>query len=76
MYAKMEIHNTKSMIRNIDREPIKLKFGIDRLLSNDNEDQEDEETTVLNKNLPISKPLAQMAVPCSGCVSSLFRCCR
>ncbi|XP_048518667.1 homeobox protein Nkx-6.2 isoform X2 [Dendroctonus ponderosae] len=76
MYAKMEIHNTNSMMRNIDREPIKLKFGIDRLLSNDNEDQEDEEKNVSSKSLPISKPLAQMAVPCSGCVSSLFRCCR
>lgn len=46
---------------------VKLKFGIDRLLSNEPFVPGDK----------IVKPLATVpVVPCSDCVTSLFRCCR
>lgn len=43
------------------KEPVKLKFGIERLLSEEPK---------------LAKPVPTMAVPCSDCVTSLFRCCR
>lgn len=60
--VQMEAHHQRT-----EREPVKLKFGIDRLLSND-----------VSKSVttPVAKPLATVAVPCSDCVTSLFRCCR
>ncbi|KAL1505783.1 hypothetical protein ABEB36_005264 [Hypothenemus hampei] len=60
-----------------DKEPIKLKFGIDTLLSNDkSKGLEREIMGGSNKNISsITKPFPQVAVPCSDCVSSLFRFC-
>lgn len=47
----------------------KLKFGIDRLLSSDT----DNKTRIDNQF--ITKPQPTVAIPCSDCVTSLFRCC-
>ncbi|CAH1160157.1 unnamed protein product [Phaedon cochleariae] len=48
------------------REPTKLKFGIDRLLSSSHNSSE--------RDPPCApKPVA---VPCSECVSSIYRCCK
>ncbi|XP_044255416.1 H2.0-like homeobox protein [Tribolium madens] len=56
----MDMSRTKS-----EKDP--LKFGIDRLLAS--EPYKD------NKSV-VAKPLATVPVPCSDCVTSLFRCCR
>lgn len=50
----------------------KLKFGIDRLLSSDNNSNEKE---VHHQIFGLAKPQPTVAVPCSECVTSLFRCC-
>lgn len=62
---RMELHY-RNISQTIKTEP-KLKFGIDRLLS------QDPSTNHIHQ---VSKPVPTMAVPCSDCVSSLFRCCR
>ncbi|XP_072376318.1 uncharacterized protein H2.0 isoform X1 [Diabrotica undecimpunctata] len=56
-------------ISSSEKEPIKLKFGIDQLLSNE---------TLPKDNLPkgITKPTPTIAIPCSDCVSSIYRCCK
>ncbi|XP_066150848.1 H2.0-like homeobox protein [Euwallacea fornicatus] len=61
-----------------ERETTKLKFGIERLLANDPSDKINEEMQTVQRRVTttITKPLPQVAVPCSDCVSSLFRCCR
>lgn len=50
-----------------DKSQVKLKFGIERLLSTE---------PSCNIRLSVSRPLPTVAVPCSDCVTSLFRCCR
>jgi hypothetical protein len=57
----MDMSRTKT-----DKDP--LKFGIDRLLA--------AEPFKDNKSVSVAKPLATVPVPCSDCVTSLFRCCR
>lgn len=52
------------------RTSTKLKFGIDRLLSTD----VDINKTRIDGHF-ITKPQPTVAVPCSDCVTSLFRCC-
>lgn len=58
-----------------DKGPVKLKFGIDRLLSS-----EPCSIRVSVSRAPssilVAKPFPTVAVPCSDCVTSLFRCCR
>ncbi|XP_018319906.1 homeobox protein LOX10 isoform X1 [Agrilus planipennis] len=51
------------------KEPVKLKFGIDSILASN--------PTSLEENCKnsIAKPTPTIAVPCSDCVTSLFRCC-
>lgn len=51
-----QLANTNSSTKSV-----KLKFGIERLLSEEPK---------------LAKPVATVAVPCSDCVTSLFRCCR
>lgn len=60
-----------------------LKFGIDRLLSTSATPEEKKLEKDLSNMLPtiisyngISKPTPTIAVPCSDCVSSLYRCCK
>lgn len=50
-----------------EKSQVKLKFGIDRLLSTE---------PTCDIRLSVSRPLPTVAVPCSDCVTSLFRCCR
>ncbi|KAK4887022.1 hypothetical protein RN001_003293 [Aquatica leii] len=50
-----------------------LKFGIDRLLGSNNESVSKNESVSAHN---LAKPLPTVAIPCSGCVTSLFRCCR
>lgn len=71
----MESSNTASDIKKLERGTTKLKFGIERLLA---QDKKEDETmpSVSRMNNPITKPVPQIAVPCSDCVSSIFRCCR
>ncbi|XP_057654135.1 H2.0-like homeobox protein [Diorhabda carinulata] len=56
-----------------EKEPLKLKFGIDQLLAksarSDNINNE-------NSHAGITKPTPTIAVPCSDCVSSIYRCCK
>ncbi|XP_060531355.1 H2.0-like homeobox protein [Cylas formicarius] len=70
----MDNCTTERHMPNIEKGPAKLKFGIDRLLSAEYSRKLNCENG--NNNSTISKPLPQMAVPCSDCVTSLFRCCR
>lgn len=73
----MESSNTASDIKKLERGTTKLKFGIERLLAQDTSEKQDETMpSVSRMNNPITKPVPQIAVPCSDCVSSLFRCCR
>lgn len=53
------------------RTSTKLKFGIDRLLSSDIVD----DNKMRIENQFITKPQPTVAIPCSDCVTSLFRCC-
>lgn len=61
-----------------------LKFGIDRLLSSsgtktDKKSERNCYTTILPSIISyngISKPMPTIPVPCSDCVSSLYRCCK
>ncbi|GJQ64994.1 hypothetical protein Trydic_g7156 [Trypoxylus dichotomus] len=64
MDTEDSVINTKS-----EKESIKLKFGIDRLLSS--------ETVSAPKTYhhQVAKPQPTVAIPCSDCVTSLFRCC-
>lgn len=71
------INMESSDIKKLERGTTKLKFGIERLLAQDTCEKEDETMPSVSRvNNPISKPVPQIAVPCSDCVSSLFRCCR
>lgn len=69
-------------ISSSKKEPQKLNFGIDRLLSTDtSKDHCIRESlySSLQQNMVsanISKPLPTIAIPCSDCVTSLYRCCR
>lgn len=56
-----------------EKQTPKLKFGIDRLLSDKPPSLRNSEVCAVDKFLPVTKPTA--IVPCSDCVSSLFRCC-
>ncbi|KAF7278425.1 H2.0-like homeobox protein [Rhynchophorus ferrugineus] len=72
----METGTAPSVVIN-DKKHEKLKFGIDRLLSNDIDKKPSADSIHSQKTQAhITKPLPQMAVPCSDCVTSLFRCCR
>lgn len=64
------------------KEPQKLNFGIDRLLSTDTSKDNCIRESLFS-SLPqnmissnITKPLPTIAIPCSDCVTSLYRCCR
>ncbi|XP_050298209.1 H2.0-like homeobox protein [Anthonomus grandis grandis] len=70
MFITMEIRPASTTTR-LEKDKPKLKFGMDRLLSS-----EENNTSTHIANGSIAKPLPQIAVPCSDCVSSLFRCCR
>lgn len=59
--------------KHLSKDSVKLKFGIEALLSTDEKDKQSL-GSVLGSN--ISKPLPAIGVPCSDCVTSLFRCCR
>lgn len=63
MDIEESIVNTKS-----EKEPVKLKFGIDRLLS-------PEINGPKTYHHQVAKPQPTVAIPCSDCVTSLFRCC-
>lgn len=56
-----------------NKDNTKLKFGIEALLSSSDKTKHTIDG-VLGNNL--SKPLPTMTIPCSDCVTSLFRCCR
>lgn len=67
-----ELNNSLNIVNNNNKkEPVKLKFGIDRLLAADQPSLNKDTSALL-----IAKPLPTIAVPCSDCVTSLFRCCR
>ncbi|XP_023022726.2 homeobox protein DBX1-A [Leptinotarsa decemlineata] len=57
-----------------EKEPTRLKFGIDRLLSSS--DSLPRAQDLSPKGTAITKPTPTMAIPCSDCVSSLYRCCK
>ncbi|KAJ8945405.1 hypothetical protein NQ314_009243 [Rhamnusium bicolor] len=69
-------------ISSSKKEPQKLNFGIDRLLSIDSSKTNCIRDSLFsnisqNMNLSnVSKPLPTIAIPCSDCVTSLYRCCR
>ncbi|CAH0561029.1 unnamed protein product [Brassicogethes aeneus] len=76
--ARTAIHLSKP-----EMESPKLKFGIDRLLSNTTDsstrDQCKSERPHFIANMietNVTKPLPTLTVPCSDCVSSIFRCCK
>lgn len=61
-FSEMETDERQSATTNSSKQPsAKLKFGIERLLSEEPK---------------LAKPVPTVAVPCSDCVTSLFRCCR
>ncbi|KAF5302166.1 hypothetical protein FQR65_LT08589 [Abscondita terminalis] len=60
-------------LKNNRQQTSQLKFGIDRLLGSDIESVTKNES-ISAQNL--AKPLPTVAIPCSDCVTSLFRCCR
>ncbi|CAG9764156.1 unnamed protein product [Ceutorhynchus assimilis] len=70
MFGTMESRTTADLL-NTEKAPNKLKFGIERLLSSNNPD---ENKTFGKANPTISKPLPHIVVPCSDC--ELYRCCR
>ncbi|KAK5643735.1 hypothetical protein RI129_007580 [Pyrocoelia pectoralis] len=69
----MEVQLNDTTISLKTDKPIPLKFGIDRLLGSD---QESAPKNVSSNLHHLAKPLPTVAVPCSDCVTSLFRCCR
>ncbi|KAB0798979.1 hypothetical protein PPYR_06859 [Photinus pyralis] len=69
----MEVQMNDTAISLKTDKPPPLKFGIDRLLGSD----QDSAPKSISSNLHhLPKPLPTVAVPCSDCVTSLFRCCR
>lgn len=54
---------------NTRQTSIKLKFGIDRLLSSETDG------CARMDSQYVAKPQPTVAIPCSDCVTSLFRCC-
>lgn len=68
-------NNTTINIRN-EKQPTQLKFGIDRLLATDTHSSSEETSQMVHHHHHVAKPLPTIAVPCSDCVTSLFRCCR
>lgn len=76
-----------SMLNNLSesrKETKSLKFGIDRLLSiSESNEEKKSEKHCLSNILPsiisytsVSKPTPTIAIPCSDCVSSLYRSCK
>lgn len=78
------MNTNPDMLNNLNetrKETKVLKFGIDRLLSKT--DSKVEMKSRLSHLSPsivsyngVSKPTPTIAVPCSDCVSSLYRCCK
>lgn len=62
------IQNSNFLNLSTEKQPPKLKFGIDQLLATSKEKE------ALPKG--ITKPTPTMAIPCSDCVSSIYRCCK
>ncbi|XP_030747327.1 H2.0-like homeobox protein [Sitophilus oryzae] len=71
----METRTVQNMIVS-EKKQEKLKFGIDRLLSEDKERHSPEANNHVQKTPSVTKPMPHIAVPCSDCVTSIFRCCR
>lgn len=68
----MNIQNESiSISTNTVKQSLELKFGIDRLLAREPNIASDEIQSLRN----ITKPKPTIRVPCSDCVTSLFRCC-
>lgn len=69
----MEMDASRTEAGTDNKSQVKLKFGIERLLSKSTE------PATCNIRLSLSRPsvpIPTVAVPCSDCVTSLFRCCR
>ncbi|CAG9854177.1 unnamed protein product [Phyllotreta striolata] len=64
------VRNSPFVQLSAEKQPLKLKFGIDQLLSSTSR----EKHPVFPKG--IAKPTPTVAVPCSDCVSSIYRCCK
>ena len=60
-----------SYVMKSGKEIEKLKFGIDRLLSLDPDNGKPNR----QHQHQVAKPQPTVAIPCSDCVTSLFRCC-
>lgn len=65
--------NNQYISKSSNSEPVKLKFGIDQLLA---EDFKPLVTTSAPIDRSVGKSENGASVPCSDCVTSLFRCCR
>lgn len=66
----MELNQSDTQVCKMFEKENPLKFGIDRLLAK--ESQKSNSDDVVQH---IAKPLPTIGVPCSDCVTSLFRCC-
>ncbi|XP_045480599.1 H2.0-like homeobox protein [Harmonia axyridis] len=62
--------NSQFVVNGSKGEPLRLKFGIDQLLAEDTKKKTKEETA------DVKAEVVGASVPCSDCVTSLFRCCR
>lgn len=78
------MNTNPDMLNNLNesrKEAKVLKFGIDRLLSK-TETKEEMKSRLSHISHSfvsykgVSKPTPTIAVPCSDCVSSLYRCCK
>lgn len=79
----MSVNTSIFDIPNLEKKPVTLKFGIDRLLStSESKTHQIHGSSYVNivsstSNLGhITKPTPTVAVPCSSCVTSLYRCCK
>lgn len=71
--------NSQHTTTHQERPSSQLKFGIDRLLASDSGRRFIDDNRNDTDNHPIyvqaKKAQPSLAVPCSDCVTSLFRCC-